>query len=431
MYEFDNENFDVRSALSFAGPLKRCIVNYPYMTIILKDKDTEKPVWEGVSSVKLDDHIFIIHDQATEAGDEAAKIEKVLPSIVDRRFTASSPPWRIVVLPLPSRQGTTKPRCFVAFASSHSIADGGAGLAFHGTFLSALRETTQEKIDSLTFTVPGRALPEPFDTPERLPISPDFLRSIATAGVVDAGTWTGSPVFFDPQEGLHTRIRLLEVEAPMVQGALRASRTHNTKLTATIQQLINRALSNAVTDGDVTNFASQTAIDLRGASGVGLEWGIFVSGLAAAHPRIDASKPISDEIWAIASSMSEKLADSSSKLENQVIGLLRFVPSHKDSMVSKLGGKREGSYALSNMLAFDGGNEGYHCRISKMVVASSAAVPSAPLSFCIISVKGGSLMCTVSWQPGALGCPIEKEAFFVDEICSSLRGDFEALGTVA
>ena len=403
MYEFDDENFDVKSALSFAGPLKRCIEEYPYMTVILKDKDTEKPVWEGVSSVKLDDHISIIHDQATEGGDEAATIGKVLPSIVDGRFTASSPPWKIVVLPLPSRQGTTKSRCFVAFASSHSIADGGA----------------------------GRALPEPFDTPERLPISPEFLRSIATTRVVDASTWTGSPVFLEPQEGLHTRIRLLEIEAPLVQGALRASRAHKTKLTATIQLLINRALSNAVTDGDVTNFASQTAIDLRGASGVGLEWGIFVSGLAAAHPRIDASKTISDEMWAVASSMSEKLADSSSKLDNQVIGLLRFVPSHKDSMVSKLGGKREGSYALSNMLAFDGGDEGYNCRISKMVVASSAAVPSAPLSFCIISVKGGSLMCTVSWQPGALGCPMEKEAFFVDEICSSLRGDFETLGTVA
>ena len=401
------------------------------MTVILKDKDTEKPIWEGVSNVKLDDHISIIQDQATEGGDEAAIVEKVLPSIVDRRFTASSPPWRIVVLPLPSRQGTTKPRCFVAFASSHSIADGGAGLAFHGTFLKGLRESTKEKTESLTITVPGRALPEPFDTPERLPISPDFLRSIATASVVDAGTWTGSPVFLEPQEGLQTRIRLLEIEAPLVQGALRASRAHKTKLTATIQQLINRALSNAVTDGDVTNFASQTAIDLRSASGAGLEWGIFVSGLAAAHPRINASQPISDEMWAAASSMSEKLADSSSKLENQVIGLLRFVPSHKESMVSKLGGKREGSYALSNMLAFDGGDEGYNCRISKMVVASSAAVPSAPLSFCIISVKSGSLMCTVSWQPGALGCPIEEEAFFVDEICTSLRGDFETLCTAA
>ena len=427
MYEFDSDSFDVRSAQSFAQSLKRCIEEYPYMTVVMKDVHTETPVWEGVLSVKLDDHISIVHNQTTDSVEEAAMIEKFLPSIVDRRFTAFSPPWRIVVLPLPSRPGITKPRCFIAFACSHSIGDGGAGLAFHRTFLNALRQTTEEQDECFTVTVPSRTLPDPFDTPEKLPVSPGFLRSVATTSVVDAGTWTGSPVFLEPQEGLHTRIRLLEVEAPLVQGALRASRSHNTKLTATLHQLIIRALSKVVKDHNVLNFASQTAIDLRGASGAGLEWGIFVSGLSAAHPRVDASRPISDDMWAAASSMSEKLAESTTRLEDQVIGLLRFIPNHRDSMVNKLGGKREGSYALSNMLAFDDGGGEYHCRISKMVVASSAAVPSAPLSFCIISVKGGSLMCTVSWQPGALGCPVEKEASFVDEICSSLRGDFEAL----
>jgi Alcohol acetyltransferase len=401
------------------------------MTMVMKDRDTEKPVWEGVSSVNLSDHISIIQDQAANGGDEAAMIEKVLPSIVDRRFTDSSPPWKIVVLPMPSRQGTAKPRCFIANVCSHSIADGGSGFVFHRTFLDALRQTTQEQDESITVTVPDRPLPEPFDTPERLPISPDFMRSIASANVVDAGTWTGSPVFLEPQEGLHTRIRVLEVEAPLVQGALRASRAHNAKLTATLHQLVVRGLSRAVTDRDVTNFASQTAIDLRGPSGAGLAWGVFVSGLAASHPRVDASKPVSADMWAAASSMSEKLAESSARLENQVIGVLRFVPSHKESMVSKLGAKRDGSYALSNILAFDGSGRGNYCRISKMVMASSAAVPSAPLSFCIVSVKDGSLICTVSWQPGALGCPLEKEASFVDEICSSLRGDFEALAAIA
>lgn len=136
-------------------------------------------------------------------------------------------------------------------------------------------------------------------------------------------------------------------------------------------------------------------------------------------------------MWAAASVMSGKLAELTARLDDQVIGMLRYVPNHKESMVSKLGGKREGSYALSNMLAFDSDGAGGGCRISKMVVASSAAVTSAPLNFLIISVKGGSLMCTVSWQPGALGHPVEKESSIVDEICSSLRGDFEAFGEVA
>jgi hypothetical protein len=389
----------------------------------MKGKDTESPIWEGVTSVKLGDHITILDGAANDAN-EGALIEKILPGIVDARFTGPLPPWRVVVLPLSPRDG--KPRCFITFAISHSIGDGGAGLAFHHTFLEALRQSTRTD-DDLDIVVPSRQLPEPFDTPERLPVSPEYMRSLMTSSVVGAGTWTGSKVFLDEQEGLHTKIRLLEIDSELVEAALHASRSHDTKLTPTLHQLIVRALSKVVTDDNVTNFASQTAIDLRGASGVGLEWGIYVSGHAASHQRVNTTGPVSDEMWNSASSLSKKLAEVSSTLENQAIGMLRYVPNQKDSIVSKLGTTREGSYAVSNMLAVDGGRAEDSCRITKMVVATSAAVPSAPLSFMLVSIKGSSLVCTVSWQPGALGCPLEREDSFVDEICSSLEADFASL----
>ncbi|ORY02750.1 hypothetical protein BCR34DRAFT_79308 [Clohesyomyces aquaticus] len=420
IYEFADSAFDVSSAHSFVQPLKRCIDKYAYMGVVLKGKHTESPVWEGVPNIKLNDHITI-HHQAAGGADERTLIENALPGIVDAKFTGPSPPWRLVVLPLSPKED--KPRCFIAFAISHSIGDGGAGLAFHHTFLEALRRSKGTD-DDFNVVVPDRQLPEPFDTPERLPVSPDFLRSVMTSSVVGDGTWTGSKVFLDEQEGLHTKIRVLEIDSRLVDAALRVARSRDTKLTPTIHQVIVRALSKVVTDGDVTNFASQTAIDLRGANGVGLEWGIYVSGHAASHARVDTSGPVSDEMWQSASSLSRKLGQLTGKLDNQMIGLLRFIPSQKDSMASKLGTTREGSYALSNMLAIDGGAADESCRITKMVVATSAAVPSAPLSFCIISVKGGSMVCTVSWQPGALGCPVDKEYSFVDEICSSMEADF-------
>jgi hypothetical protein len=83
---------------------------------------------------------------------------------------------------------------------------------------------------------------------------------------------------------------------------------------------------------------------------------------------------------------------------------------------------------VSNLLVFDGSGEGNQSRITKMVFAQPANPPSAPLVFNFVTVKGGSLMCTVTWQEGALGIPLEKETAFVDEICSSMRADFENLG---
>jgi len=418
VYEFTDSGFDVKSAHSFVRPLKCTIEKHAYMGVVLKGKDTESPVWERVPRIKLENHITIL-DEASD-DDEVVSIEKILPNVVDTRLSGPSPPWKIFVLPLLPKNG--RPRAFIAFAMSHSIGDGGAGLIFHQTFLAALQQSGDAD-NNFNFAVPDRELPEPFDTSERLPISSEFMKSVMSSSVVGAGTWTGARIFLG-EGGLHTKIRMLEVEPQQVEAALHASRAHGTKLTPVIHQLIIRALSKAVMDENVKDFASMTAIDLRGASGVGLEWGIYISGCSASHSRVNSSDSISDYQWQSARTLSKRLGEVASTLDDQVIGMLRFVPSQKESMTSKIGSKRDGSYALSNMLAVDGGKAGDSVRITKMVVASSAAVPSAPLSFCLISVKGGSLVCTLNWQPGALGVPLEEEDSFVDCICSSLKADF-------
>jgi hypothetical protein len=395
--------------------------------IVLSDNNTESPVWERVSKIDLDNHIVIL-DDAASGEDDVQSIEKALPDIVDARFAGSIPPWRVVVLPLSPKNGM--PRCFIVLAMSHSIGDGGAGLAFHQTFLEALCRSPGRD-DNFTVVVAARQLPEPLDTPEKLPISPEFMRSVTNSSVVDAGTWTGSRVFSEEGQGLCTKIRVLEVHSDMVDAALRISRSQNTKLTPTLHQLVVRALSKAIKDENITNFASVTAIDLRRASHVNLDWGIFVSGLATSHDRVVTGGPVSDEMWESARRMTRRLSEVASTLDNQIIGMLRFIPNQRDSLLSKIGTPREGSYSLSNMLAVDGGKTDDSCRIAKMVVATSAAVPSPPLSICLVSVKGGSLVCTLSWQPGAFGCPVEDEASFVDELCASLEADFASLGVVA
>lgn len=407
------------------------------MAIVVKDTGTDNPFYEAVPTLDLKDHITMIDDSISAGcNSDVAVVEKVLAAILDRNFSSSSaPPWSLVVRPLSSQGTTTGKRFFVAFLSSHSISDGGAGFAFHKTLLEALRElvsanSTHQKDDTFIVTVSSQPIPKPFDTPERLSVTSKLLKALASSPSPDAGIWTGSPVFLNPKEGLHTRVRLLEIPSPLVQRALTESRRHNAKLTATFHQLIVRALSKTVTDPAVTSFSSQIAIDLRGAAGVGLQWGIYVSGVSDTNARPDQdslSGPITAEEWCAVARLSEKLAKSSATLEDQPIGLLKFVPNHRESMKSKLGGRRDGSFALSNMLAFDGGRDG-GVAIGNMVVGSSAAVTSAPLSFCIVSVKGGSLMVSVNWQPGALGIPVDKEDGRISKVFESLQGDIQFMG---
>lgn len=294
-----------------------------------------------------------------------------------------------------------------------------------------------------------QSIPGPFDTPERLTISwgfllgpllavllpktlAGFLGLRAATSTVDAGTWTGPPIFFDPAATQNSRVRLLEIEAPLVQKALQASRNHDAKLTATLHQFIVRALSKAIPGKDITNFVSATAIDMRGSIGIqAYTWGLFVSGHYEVHPRIpdtSTQSTLTEQMWPTASSMTKKLAECGTRLHNQAIGLLRYAPSIMKWALGKIGSQRDSSYEVSNLLAFDGGaGDANLCKISKMVFVQPGNALSAPLVFNIISVKGGSLTCAISWQVGALGFPMEKEEAIVDEVRSSLLADFEAL----
>ena len=419
--------------------------------MVVKNKDTEKPSYESVTTVDLQDHISIIENDRISIRGETATLETVLPPVLDRTWPADIPPWRIVVLPLASQPGSTVKRCLIAFAFSHTLGDGMVGLAFHRTFLEAWQQqtTVTDENESFCVTPSVQSIPEPFDAPERLTISwgfllgpllavllPKFLAGFlglrAATSTVDAGTWTGSPIFFDPAATQNSRVRLLDIEAPLVQQALQASRNHDAKLTATMHQFIVRALSKAIPGKDITNFVSGTAIDMRGSIGIpAYTWGLFVSGHYEVHPRIDdtpAQSTLTDEMWAAASSMTKSLAECGTRLHNQAIGLLRYAPSIRKWALGKIGSQRDSSYEVSNLLAFDGdAGDANLCKISKMIFVQPGNALSAPLVFNIISVKGGSLMCAISWQVGALGVPVEQEEGIVDEIRSSLLANFEAL----
>lgn len=418
--------------------------------MVIKGRDTEQSFYETSSSVNLEHHISIL--QTAPSGDgENTSIQQCLPEILDRPWPADLPPWRIVVLPLESEDPKLT-RCFIAFSFSHALGDGMVGVAFHQTLLNSLRQSPAAKGMPFLVATPSAALSEPFDTPERLPISwsfllgpligaylPKFLGKLlgfrASASTVDAGTWIGEPMFFDPTAAETSRVKLLEIEAPLVKNALQVSRNHGTKLTGTMHQMILRALSKvvpeAVPGANITNFVSGTPVDMRASVGIPpLTWGMFVSGYYEVHPRrSDAGESVlSEESWTAASSMTKAISACAATLQDQAIGLLRYVPGIRKWTLSKIGQQRDSSYELSNLLAFDNKDEAkQECRVTKMVFSQPGNVTSAPLVFNVISVKGGSLMCTVSWQIGALGVPLGKERAFVNAICLSIRADFEAL----
>ncbi|KAK3372738.1 alcohol acetyltransferase [Podospora didyma] len=439
---------NVKSPQSYFSPIRRCIEEHPFLSALVADRHTDKAFYQRIRTINIEEHITILDPVSEDSWDAA---QYVLRSNLDCPFSHDVPPWRVVVLPfVSSLSQPSSSRCFVAFAYSHTILDGPSGVAFHRTFLSAMRTSgTDDNVSpnsSRIITTPDRPLPPPFDTPEKLCISwgfllgpliaallPTFLANWlglkAQASTIDTGTWTGSPGFFDPTTS-HSKIIVREIEAPLIENAVRAARTHGAKLTATMDQVVARALSKQFSsDPKITNFVSGTPINLRQAAGVAAnEMGEFASGVFSAHPCIGPSTSLSDDEWNAARSHTEKLADASSRLWDQPIGLLRYLPSIRKWMAAKPGQQRDSSFELSNVGAFhDEGEDSdkAKARIEQMVFAQPGMVVGSPICVNVASVKGGSLVYTVTWANGALGIPEADEERFIGALCDSIRDDFE------
>ncbi|KAF4341136.1 l-amino acid oxidase [Fusarium beomiforme] len=437
VYDFA-DGVNIKSPATYFNALRRCIEEHPFFCVTVGDRNTDKGFYERVASINVEEHINFVEDENAQA-DSLEAIGRSMKTEIDRPFVAGIPPWRIVVLP------TGPSQCHVAFSYSHTIGDGIAGVAFHKTFLAGLQETPAIAPSSI-IAPPNKPLPEPFDTAERLPISWSFLLAPVlaeympyflvrlfglrvSASYVDDGTWTAAPIFFNA-ETYHNNLKIRQVEASQVNKVIQLARTHDARLSGVMHQLITRALSRAVKDNNVTNFVAQTAINMRRSIGMSNDVASdIVSGCYTVHLRSAATGPLTEQEWASAAEATKEFAITSTKLEDNAIGLLRYVPSMRKWTLGKIGKKRDSSYEFSNVGAFDGNTANNDkAKVSKLTFAQPGHVGGCPICFNIASVTNGDLVYTVTWQPGALGLGDDAaEEKIVEEVCDDVQRGFNEI----
>ncbi|KAF2272948.1 uncharacterized protein EI97DRAFT_445398 [Westerdykella ornata] len=435
-------SIDVHSPRSFYSPLKSCIGKHPCLSVVVEDADKDKSSYHHVPRINLEEHIVILDGKA--ASEPLKEIEQALAANLDTPFPPKIPPWKIAVLPLPKG-------CLIAFCFSHTIGDGITGVAFHRTLLRAWRRTPSDNATPSTIQVPHRSLPPAFDTPANLPISwsyllaplislfiPSFLAKALglrpSASAISAGTWTGAHIPDSPTPP-PSKILLRRVDAPILTSALHAARKHNVKLTGLFLHLAARALSSVLpADPNITDFVSQTAINMRKEVGISNEQGgNFASGCYIVHARqpspSSTSSPFTEDDWLAAQSATQNLALAASTLQDQPIGLLRYLSSMRKWMLGKLGQRRDCSFEVSNVGVFPGisdtdgeQSDGGDFRIAEMVFAQPGQALGAPLAFNLASVKDGALVYSVTWRAGALEVGKgEEEGEFVRRVCEGIE----------
>jgi hypothetical protein len=448
----------VRSSRFFYRAAKSCIEKHPTLSYVVRDTQTDASFFERVSTIDLEKHIFILEadDDINLVANEKqnfndlARIETIMPAIADQRWSMDTPPWRLTILPLQAQEveGTTCTRCFIVFSFSHALGDAISAVAFHRTFREEFYRN--EKADHSLLTTPVADFPAPFDTPQTLPISwsflfrpliavllPKFVANIlglrSTASTLKPDTWTSTNMFFD-QERFHTCLKLVELQRSEVEALLQVARQKGTKLTAMVHQSLVRALSKELPRSEGGSFVSGTAVNMRRAVGRSNdEMGLFVNAWYEFHERDDTwSKPWTEQTWENAHVLTEHLAKCAVTLQDQAVGLLRYAPSIKKWTAAKIGQARDSSFEVSNLGAFDLADEKAQasknsCKITKMVFSHSANVTSSPFTLSIVSVKGGSMVISITWQPGALGVPSDLEQPFIDRLSTFLLEDLRSL----
>lgn len=405
------------------------------------DRHTDKAYYQRAPHVDLSQHITILAPltDTTDAAKHSA-IQSLLAANLDRPFTHTTPPWRVLVTPLhPSS-------CILTFSYSHSILDGPSGLSFHRTFLSALNNppTTPTPQSSKVPPCP-LPLPPPFDTPSTLPISPSFLLSPLLAALLPAfitsylniapqavtlseKTWTGTPCAFVAGT-TRSKVVVRGIDAGTVSRALGAARARGVTLTGVMHVLVGRGLRGALGGGqEGVELVAVTAVDMRGAVGrEGGEMGEFASGCYTAFPEGGGGRGgLTEGEWEEAGRVTGELKEARGRLRDQAVGLLRFLPSVRGWLKGKVGGRRDCSYEVSNLGGVDFG-EGGEVRIVEAVFAQPGMVVSCPVCVNVVSVKGGRLVYTVTWATGAWGVGEHEEDVFVQRVCEAVDDGFRGL----
>ncbi|KAB2574506.1 hypothetical protein DBV05_g6891 [Lasiodiplodia theobromae] len=486
------DGFPLAAKEPFYPALKHCISTHPMLSAAIRGELTETPELIRPETIDLSNHIEITQP-ISSAADTRGELEAIKPLLChthDQQFpdTSRIPPWKIVVIPIKTASAPSAQAFWLLFSYSHSHGDGPSGLSFHRTFLSALRNPSAAAAASSTsslsasdpiFHPPAKPLLPPVEQTTELPITWPFLlrpfvssylptsvrsrlpsfgskhlffRASVTPHRPDA--WTALPTRYDAGD-FRTGVAFAVADGKTVDGMLRRCRRHHgVKLTGALHGVVVRALSAALPPGpDAASFVAQTAIDLRRLMprfGAELaserNWdgaiGLCVSVAYHAFPRdegdveaigVDGTEDI---FWNRARESTRVLAERSSTLTDQPIGLLKYLTNFRQWLEGQVGKPREGSYEISNIMAFDpaeGGEkeakESKGWEVERMLFSQPANATGSAVSFNIVTRKNGDMVVTLTWQKGVLGVEGDEEVW-AKGVCASLERGMRALSGV-
>lgn len=334
----------------------------------------------------------------------------------------TTPPWKVIVL---QSENGDPDILDIAFIYHHALGDGMSGAAFHTSMLHALTDVClQPKL--------------PFEPVNHVTVAPPLSLTPPIEELVKfKNTWSflvsqvleeyGPHMIFgrseEPYTGLQclsldelpfrTVLRLLDIDAEMVQSLLANCKLRKVSMTALLSATLALSFALAV---PAETLLGQIPYTLRRATGTGYEAIVnqtsaihidYEKGLLRDFHQHDADQDAEatiQSVWQKAEEDSIRLRQAvADPLNNNVVGLLPYLTDHHEFHRKKLGKKRETTWEVSNIGAIKArADETRTWMIERAIFTQGAAVVGPALNLNVASVFDGPMTLTFSWQQGVI-----------------------------
>ncbi|KAE8391095.1 alcohol acetyltransferase [Aspergillus alliaceus] len=451
--------FDATTVSSYLPALKWCIESHPILSAAIEGDSSETPMFIRPPELDLQNHIKIL-----EPGFSYCKFHDALDLLKQATLEAHDQPWsnmgtipqwKILILPLPNPLNIMQKRIYVMFVYSHTHGDGKSGLAFHRSFLHGL-QTAEHKYDqNMICQPPISPLPPPLEDACNLRITwsyllspllqqhlPRFLcRWFGVQSQPPAHAYTGQPITYIP-ERFRTGSQTLIIQKNLLDDVLTACRAQRGRLTGLLSQLVVRALREALPrETRYKAYIGQIVIDLRSflPDYSDNTMGNCVSAVYETSACSGIESTYDQSFWDAVRKTTSRLSDAANKLDDQPVGLLKYLSNFRPWFLEKIGKRRDSSYEISNLGIFDPSiygsatatatpsQEENDWKIEKIVFSQPANVTASPLNFQVVTVKDADMIITLNWQVGVLG--VTDEETFTKEVLNKVKGSMEEIAS--
>ncbi|KAF4338414.1 hypothetical protein FBEOM_7683 [Fusarium beomiforme] len=404
----------------------RAILEYPLFTVGRVNADSKKPSWVQLDQIDFNKHI------EWQTVPEPDKYETTLHDVLDRQINEpytnleTQPSWRAVILK-PADSNFID----VVFAWDHTQGDGKSGKMFLESLFTHLNAPGDSKVilRDRSFEVPNTEITPPLHHLIKFDLSLNFIVGEVARDIIPKKSKPHMPTWAPVSaESSRTRQLITEVAKQPLKRVLDACRQHGTTLTGLMHALISVSMATRLPEIKARAFLCATPVCLRQFQKPG-------------HPSIDMHKTainsvaycpfefdeeaiaeirqhisnvdakpegnsnLEATVWSAAKAIREGLtAKLDQGAKNNHAGLAKFVKDWR-SYLKDHGKTREYSWEISNLGVVQG--QGNDDNTEKWTIGSAIFTQTAPtngpaFTFSVISVKGGGLVVTNSWQIGTV-----------------------------